>query len=60
MRVRIRGSDNKNNVDPTVQAIVEMFPDDFLSAIRGLKRKYEEHAKKCFNDLVIQDSTIIN
>ncbi|MCK4731458.1 MAG: IS4 family transposase, partial [Methanophagales archaeon] len=22
--------DNKNNVDPTVQAIVEMFPEDFL------------------------------
>ena len=71
--------DNKNNVDPTVQAIVEMFPEDFLrntaretgvvererkidvvilfwvttlgfgvrflSAIRGLKRKYEENAK---------------
>ena len=71
--------DNKNNVDPTVQAIVEMFPEDFLrntaretgvvererkidvvilfwvttlgfgvrflSAIRGLKRKYEEQAK---------------
>ena len=86
-------SDNKNNVDPTVQAIVEMFPDDFLrnaaretgvvererkidvvvlfwvttlefgvrflSAVRGLKRKYEEHAKKSFKDLVIQNSTII-
>jgi hypothetical protein len=85
--------DNKNNVDPTVQAIVEMFPDDFLrntaretgvvegerkidvlvlfwvttlefgvrflSAVRGLKRKYEEPAKKSFKDLVIQDSTII-
>ena len=71
--------DNKNKVDPTVQAIVEMFPEDFLrntaretgvvererkidvvilfwvttlgfgvrflSTIRGLKRKYEEHAK---------------
>ena len=85
--------DNKNNVDPTVQAIVEMFPEDFLrntaretgvvererkidvvvlfwvttlefgvrflSAVWGLKRKYEEHAKKRFKDLVIQDSTII-
>ncbi len=71
--------DNENNVDPTVQTIVEMFPEDFLrntaretgvvererkidvvilfwvttlgfgvrflSAIRGLKRKYEEKAK---------------
>nr|QNO51271.1 hypothetical protein ILBEGJOJ_00001 [Methanosarcinales archaeon ANME-1 ERB6] len=129
-------SDKENSVDPTVQTIVEMFPEDFLrntaretgvverereidvvilfwvttlgfgvrflSAIRGLKRKYEEKAKttlsissfydrftpemvdflrKCvlhaiefqaqqtgrvlddklkrFNDLVIQDSTII-
>nr|CBH39234.1 putative transposase, truncated [uncultured archaeon]CBH39704.1 putative transposase, truncated [uncultured archaeon] len=30
-----------------------------MSAIRGLKRKYEENAKKRFKDLVIQDSTII-
>jgi len=72
-------SDKENSVDPTVQAIVEMFPEvflrntaretgvvererkidvvilfwvttlgfgvRFLSAIRGLKRKYEEKAK---------------
>lgn len=72
-------SDKENSVDPTVQTIVEMFPEDFLrntaretgvvererkidvvilfwvttlgfgvrflSAIRGLKRKYEEKAK---------------
>ncbi len=49
--------DNENSEDPTVQTIVEMFPEDFLrnnalgfgvrflSAIRGLKRKYEEKAK---------------
>jgi len=86
-------SDKENSVDPTVQTIVEMFPEDFLrntaretgvvererkidvvvlfwvttlefgvrflSAVWGLKRKYEEHAKKRFKDLVIQDSTII-
>ena len=85
--------DNKNNVDATVQVIVERFPDDFLrnaaretgvvererkidvvvlfwvtalefgvrflSAVRGLKRKYEEYAKKRFKDLVIQDGTVI-
>jgi hypothetical protein len=71
--------DNENSVDPTVQTIVKMFPEDFLrntaretgvvererkidvvilfwvitlgfgvrflSAIRGLKRKYEEKAR---------------
>ena len=37
--------DNENSVDPTVKTLVEMFPEDFLSPIRGLKRKYEEKAK---------------
>ncbi len=48
--------DNENSVDPTVQTIVEMFPEDFLrnnarvwgtffEYYQGLKRKYEEKAK---------------
>jgi hypothetical protein len=50
--------DNKNNVDPTVQAIVELFPDDFLR--NAARRRERIHAFTLGKGVYATSRPIIN